>query len=71
MSQENVEIVRRIIESNNRGDIDAALVEAAGDFEMDWSNSISPLKGTYRAHCSGTIRQRLGSEVGPLPKWPR
>jgi ketosteroid isomerase-like protein len=48
MSQENVEIVRRIIESTNRGDIDAALEEAADDYEMDWSNSIGPLKGVYR-----------------------
>jgi ketosteroid isomerase-like protein len=48
MSQENVEIVRRAFDSINRGDVDAALEAAADDFEMDWSNSIGPLKGVYR-----------------------
>jgi ketosteroid isomerase-like protein len=45
MSQENVELVRRAIDSINRGRL---AVETADDFEMDWSNSIGPLKGVYR-----------------------
>jgi ketosteroid isomerase-like protein len=48
MSQENVEIVLRALDSINRGDIDGALEAAADDFEMDWSNSIGPLKGVHR-----------------------
>ena len=48
MSQENVEIVLRALDSINRGDIDAALEAAAADYEMDWSNSIGPLKGVHR-----------------------
>ena len=48
MSEENVEIVRASTEAINRGDIDGALETAADDFEMDWSNSIGPLKGIYK-----------------------
>jgi ketosteroid isomerase-like protein len=48
MSQENVELVRRVFDSINRGDVDASLEEAADDLEVDWSNSIGPLKGIYR-----------------------
>jgi ketosteroid isomerase-like protein len=48
MSRENVEIVRRAFESINRGDVDGALDAAADDFEVDWSNSIGPLKGIYK-----------------------
>ena len=48
MSGENVEIVRRVFDSINRGDVDGALERAAEDFEMDWSNSIGPAKGIYR-----------------------
>jgi ketosteroid isomerase-like protein len=48
MSQENVELVRRVFDSISRGDIDRALETSADDFEMDWSNSIGPDKGVYR-----------------------
>ena len=48
MSQENVEIVRVVFDSINRGDVDGALEAAAHDFELDWSNSIGPAKGVYR-----------------------
>ncbi|MGH2966102.1 MAG: nuclear transport factor 2 family protein [Solirubrobacterales bacterium] len=48
MSQENVELVRRVFDSINRGDVDASLEEAADDLEVDWSNSIGPTKGIYR-----------------------
>jgi ketosteroid isomerase-like protein len=46
MSQENVEMVRRAIDSINDGRL--ALEDVADDFEMDWSNSVGPLKGVYR-----------------------
>jgi ketosteroid isomerase-like protein len=48
MSQENVDLVRRVFDSFNRRDLDAAIEAAADDFEVDWSNSIGPAKGVYR-----------------------
>jgi ketosteroid isomerase-like protein len=48
MSEENVEVVRRTIELWNATEIDQALDGLADDVEMDWSNSIGPLKGIYR-----------------------
>src|SRR3954452_9004432 len=48
MSQENVELVRQTIGFFNRRDIARALEGTHDDIEMDWSNSIGPLKGVYR-----------------------
>ena len=48
MSQENVEIVRRVIDARNRGDRDAAFAYAAPDIEFDFSNSAGPWAGIYR-----------------------
>ena len=48
MSQENVERVRRVYDALNRADLDAVMEEAADDFVLDFSNSIGPVKGTYR-----------------------
>jgi ketosteroid isomerase-like protein len=48
MSQENVELVRRTIDLWNALEVDQTLEWLADDFEMDWSNSIGPLKGIYR-----------------------
>lgn len=48
MPEKNVEIVRRAFDSLNRGEIDEALVALADDFEMDWTNSIGPIRGAYR-----------------------
>jgi ketosteroid isomerase-like protein len=48
MSEENVELVRRVFDSINRGDVDAALEAAADDIQADWSNAVGPLKGVYR-----------------------
>ena len=39
-------MVRRLIDSINRGRL--AMEDVADDFEMDWSNSIGPLKGVYQ-----------------------
>ena len=41
-------MVRRAIDSVNRGDFRLAMEDTADDFEMDWSNSIGPLRGVYR-----------------------
>ena len=45
MSRENVERIRRTTEFFNANEIERALDEVSDDFEMDWSNSIGPLKG--------------------------
>jgi ketosteroid isomerase-like protein len=48
MSQENVAMVRRAIDSINRGEVRLAMEAADDDFEADWSNSVGPLSGVYR-----------------------
>jgi len=48
MSQENIELVRRTIDLFNRKEFEQATNAVCDDFEMDWSNSIGPLKGIYR-----------------------
>jgi ketosteroid isomerase-like protein len=50
MPEENVALVRRSIDLFNRGEVDGAMEGLHGDCEMDWSNSIGPLKGIYRGH---------------------
>ena len=47
MSQENVEIVKAVIEATNREDWDAAFQDAAPGFELDMSRSIGPYRGVY------------------------
>jgi ketosteroid isomerase-like protein len=48
MARENVELVRHITDLFNRGEVGRALESAQQDLEIDWSNSIGPLKGIYR-----------------------
>ena len=48
MAQENAELVRRTLAFWNRGEIGRALDGTTDDFEVDWSNSIGPLRGVYR-----------------------
>ena len=48
MSQENVEIARAAYDAYNRGDLDAALVDAAPEFELDWTRAVGPQRGVYR-----------------------
>jgi hypothetical protein len=48
MSRENVEIVRAAIGAYNEGDWDAALRDAAPDFELDLSRALGPQHGIYR-----------------------
>jgi ketosteroid isomerase-like protein len=47
MSEENVEVVRAAIDAWNRGDWDAALRDAASDFEYDLSRALGPFRGVY------------------------
>jgi ketosteroid isomerase-like protein len=48
MSQENVEIVRAVFVAINRRDLDAALSDAAPDFEYDLSRAVGPYHGVYK-----------------------
>ncbi|HWG07727.1 MAG TPA: nuclear transport factor 2 family protein [Solirubrobacteraceae bacterium] len=48
MSQENVEIVRRLLANVNEGDLDAALADVSADAELDWSRSEAPDAGVHR-----------------------
>jgi ketosteroid isomerase-like protein len=47
MSQENVEIVRRAWEALDRGDVEAALRDAAPDAEFDQTRAIGMDRGVY------------------------
>jgi ketosteroid isomerase-like protein len=67
MSQENVELVGRVFEWVNRGDVDRALKELPDDFEVDWSNSIGPVKGVYRGR--EQIRALLSSFIEAFDSW--
>jgi len=59
MSQENVEVVQRGIETWNRRDLTTWLALFSSDAEIDWSRARGPLKGVYRG--SGEI-ETLWSE---------
>jgi ketosteroid isomerase-like protein len=63
MSQQNVEIVRRVIAARNRDDRDAALAYAAPDIEFDFSGSTGPWAGIYRGVVAVT---RLWDEMSEV-----
>ena len=48
MSQENVEIIRRLIERFNSADYEAGVETWAPDAILDWSASHGPFAGVYR-----------------------
>jgi len=48
MSRENVEIVQATYDAYNRGDLDAALKDAAPESELDWTRAVGPQRGVYR-----------------------
>ena len=50
MSQENVELVRRVIDAYNRRDFDALHALHHLDIEIDWSASLGPEPRVYRGH---------------------
>ncbi|MGH2961036.1 MAG: nuclear transport factor 2 family protein [Solirubrobacterales bacterium] len=63
MSQENVEVVRGIIDAINRGDIDAVVESATEDFVTDWSNSRGLLSGIHRGR--DQVREAFESFLEP------
>ena len=48
MSQENVEIVRAVIDAFNQGDLEAAFKHMDSDFEFDASRAIGPVGGVFK-----------------------
>jgi ketosteroid isomerase-like protein len=48
MSQENVAVLRRVIEAFNRREIDVAVRDSHPDVEVDWSRSRGVEAGIYR-----------------------
>ena len=47
MSEENVRIVRRSYDAFNRRDPDAVRPDIHSDFEIDFSHSLGPARGSY------------------------
>ena len=50
MSQENVEVVKRLYDAFNRNDFDAGLALCDSEVVIDRSNSIGPDARVYRGH---------------------
>jgi ketosteroid isomerase-like protein len=50
MSQQNVEIVRRVLRSYNDQDINAAVEDIDPDAELDYSSSDAPDSAVYHGH---------------------
>jgi ketosteroid isomerase-like protein len=50
MSQENLEIMRRVIDAINRMDFDVALRDVAPDAVIDFSHSRGPEAGIFAGH---------------------
>ena len=50
MSQENVEIARRVIDAFNRRDLDAYLADHDPEVVVDWSQSPGVQAGIYQGH---------------------
>jgi len=63
MSQENMEIVRRLFEQFNRDDYEAGIENWAPDAILDWSASHGPFGGVYRgrAEIRGFRQQFTGT----------
>jgi ketosteroid isomerase-like protein len=50
MSDENVEVVRRVMRRFAEGNVDAALADVHPQATLDWSNSNAPDRGVYTGH---------------------
>jgi ketosteroid isomerase-like protein len=50
MSQENVEVVRRVLEAWNGGDVEAMLARLTSDFEFVTAGVVPDLRPVYRGH---------------------
>jgi ketosteroid isomerase-like protein len=52
VSQENVEVVRRVMQLYADHDLDGVLADLHPEVELDWSNSPAPDRGVYRGHAA-------------------
>jgi ketosteroid isomerase-like protein len=52
VSQENVEIVRRVMRCFADGDIESVLSDIDTQAALDWSNSNAPDRGVYTGHAA-------------------
>src|SRR5438552_13019293 len=50
MSEQNVEVVRRLIRRFVEQDVEGGLEDIASDATLDWSDSDAPDRGVYRGH---------------------
>src|SRR5436190_23503903 len=50
MSQENLEVVRRVMQRYAEQDIDGGLAHLDPEVVYDWSNSDAPDRGVYTGH---------------------
>jgi ketosteroid isomerase-like protein len=69
MSEENVQIVRRILDARNRRDMDTVMSYAAPDIEFDLSASAGTFAGVYRGHQSLLRLWAAWSEVFSHMHW--
>jgi ketosteroid isomerase-like protein len=69
MSQENIAVVRRILDAINRGDVDAAIESASEDFEADWSNSRGLLSGIHRGRDEARVSLKTFLEPWESLRW--
>lgn len=66
MSQENVEIMRRVIDAFNSGALDVALEDFAPAATLDWSHSRGPNAGVYVGH--DAMRRFWADMTGPFER---
>ena len=63
MSEENIEIVRRVMRRFAEEDVDAALADIDPEAELDWSNSDAPDSGVYTGHAAWRSFAQARDEV--------
>jgi ketosteroid isomerase-like protein len=69
MSQENVEVVRSVIDAFNRHDPDLLASYVAAEGEADWSRSIAPYRGVYSGPDEWRDWFRLRLEAWSNARW--
>ena len=69
MSQDRAEVVRRVIDALNRGDVDGAMEATSPDCVIDWSNSRGPLRGVYHGRDEAREAWKSFLEVWASVRW--
>ena len=63
MSQENVELVRRVMKGFAEGPVEAVLAEIHPEAVLDWSDSNAPDRGVYVGHDAWKAFMQARNEV--------